>query len=670
MKPPTLSLCMIVKNEEEMLPRCLKSVKEFVDEIIVVDTGSTDQTVEIAKRFGAQVYDHTWEDNFSKHRNQSLQYATGEWFMYLDADEEIIEGTGPLIRTAILKETVDSITIEFISLYAGGERSYHTQQRIFRTDKGIHFEGRIHNRIVGVKKTRLYPIKIRHHGYNVAPKKAELKHERRIRILKREIKEDPENPVHHHYLAASYLSEPDYKRGAEEALFAIELADKKGAVENCFYAWTYYIAAASLYQLGRFDEARKICRLGINCFPDEPDIYFVSCQIAFRRNESAQLECDASKYLSLYEALSGGSNKKGHIHCVTFSQVWRIRWMMAINDARNDRKERYTHHVERAIQMAPSPADIYHASGRYYLETENLAKAQFELNRASKADPYHVETIYSQIELFIHMDDEVQEIHWWRELLRRTPDKKKKMLFEARKALHENRYKEARKILKALVAENTQNKDVLPLIAEYTLATEDFFDNATRLNGLLQQPDIDKDLILNLGLLLLRKQHTEDAHEFLRNAAVNKSDDPAVYLGLAGVYWRSGDFESCAASLDQVLELLSLSCDMEIASIEDLGGIFSIIGEKLSLDGNENAVLAAYTIAIEMNLHLPHIHQGLALAFQKKGFLEISLVHLRKALELSLNPSEILCHMGNVYRLMGNKKAAEFCYSKSREKSG
>jgi glycosyltransferase involved in cell wall biosynthesis/Tfp pilus assembly protein PilF len=661
---------MIVKNEEEMLHRCLKSVKDFVDEIIVVDTGSTDQTVEIAKRFGAQVFHHAWEDNFSKHRNQSLQYATGEWFIYLDADEEIIEETGPLIRTAIQCETVDSITIEFISLYAGGERSYHTQQRIFRTDKGIHFEGRIHNRIVGVKKTRLYPIKVRHHGYNVAPKNAELKHERRIRILKREIKEDPENPVHHHYLAASYLSEPDYRRGAEEALLAIELADKKGEGDDFFYAWTHYIAATSLYQLGRFDEARKICRSGINRFPDDPDIYFVSCQIAFHKNENDQLDCHASKYLSLYEALSKGSNKKGHIHCVTFSQVWRIWWMMAINEARKGRKERYTHHLRQAIQMASSPADVYHASGRYYLKTEHLAKAQFELNRAIKADPYHVKTIYSQIELFIHMDDEVQEIRWWRELLRRIPDKKEKMLFEARKALHENRHKEARKILKALLAENTQNKKVLPLVAEYTLVTEDFFDNVTRLNDLLQQPDIDKDLILNLGLLLLRKQYTEDAHEFLRNAAANKSDDPAVYLGLAGVYWRLGDIESCVASLDQVLELLCLSVDMEIASIEDLGGVFSIIGEKLNVNGNENAVLAAFTIAIEMNLNLPHIHQGLALAFQKKGFLEISLVHLRKALELSLNPSEILCRMGDVYRLMGNKRAAEFCYSKSREKSG
>ena len=69
---PTLSLCLIVKDEEEFLPRCLDSVKDYVDEIIIVDTGSTDSTVEIAKRYGAKVYHHAWENSFSKARNYSL----------------------------------------------------------------------------------------------------------------------------------------------------------------------------------------------------------------------------------------------------------------------------------------------------------------------------------------------------------------------------------------------------------------------------------------------------------------------------------------------------------------------------------------------------------------------------------------------------------------------
>ncbi len=85
----TVSLCMIVKNEEDNLPRCLESIKDIVDEIIIVDTGSTDKTVEIAKSYGAKVYYLKWNNNFSEARNESLKYATKDWILILDGDDEL-----------------------------------------------------------------------------------------------------------------------------------------------------------------------------------------------------------------------------------------------------------------------------------------------------------------------------------------------------------------------------------------------------------------------------------------------------------------------------------------------------------------------------------------------------------------------------------------------------
>ncbi len=83
-----ISLCMIVKNEEENLGRCLKSVQDLVDEIIVVDTGSTDKTVEIAKEYGAKVHYFKWCNDFSAARNESLKYASKNWILIMDGDDE------------------------------------------------------------------------------------------------------------------------------------------------------------------------------------------------------------------------------------------------------------------------------------------------------------------------------------------------------------------------------------------------------------------------------------------------------------------------------------------------------------------------------------------------------------------------------------------------------
>ena len=83
------SLCMIVRDEERYLAGCLESVVDLVDEIVVVDTGSTDSTPDIARRFGARVFNFQWVDDFSAARNESLRHATGEWIFWLDADERL-----------------------------------------------------------------------------------------------------------------------------------------------------------------------------------------------------------------------------------------------------------------------------------------------------------------------------------------------------------------------------------------------------------------------------------------------------------------------------------------------------------------------------------------------------------------------------------------------------
>ena len=140
----TLSLCMIVKDEEEMLPRCLAAVRDAVDEIVIVDTGSTDRTREIALEFGAKLIDLEWTGSFSDARNVSFDAATGDWLMFLDADEVLVEGDGERLRALTgqtwreafyLLETNHTGTLE------DGTAVTHNALRVFRNRPGTASRG-------------------------------------------------------------------------------------------------------------------------------------------------------------------------------------------------------------------------------------------------------------------------------------------------------------------------------------------------------------------------------------------------------------------------------------------------------------------------------------------------------------------------------------------------
>lgn len=138
-----ISLCMIVKNEETTLPKCLGSVKNFVDEIVVLDTGSTDKTPEIARQFGAKVNYFTWNNNFSTARNQALKYVTGDWILVLDADETLTPEIIPLLKSVINKE--EYLVINLVRQEVGSTQSpYSLVSRLFRNHPDIYFDRPYH----------------------------------------------------------------------------------------------------------------------------------------------------------------------------------------------------------------------------------------------------------------------------------------------------------------------------------------------------------------------------------------------------------------------------------------------------------------------------------------------------------------------------------------------
>lgn len=143
----SISLCMIVRNEEDCLGRCLSSVKEAVDEIIIVDTGSTDRTKEIAASFGAVVYDFEWIDDFGAARNYAFEQATQTFILWLDADDIIEKEDLKRLLTLKSKELpYDSITMNYhLTFDASGKPVYSLRRnRLVRRSCGFRWHGPVH----------------------------------------------------------------------------------------------------------------------------------------------------------------------------------------------------------------------------------------------------------------------------------------------------------------------------------------------------------------------------------------------------------------------------------------------------------------------------------------------------------------------------------------------
>jgi tetratricopeptide (TPR) repeat protein len=216
----TVSLCMIVKDEEAMLPRCLASVAEHVDELIVVDTGSTDRTVAIAESFGARVLHHEWTGDFSAARNVGLDAATGDWLLYLDADEVLADGDGPLLRELIgrtWREAFYLTETNHVGDLDDGVAVTHNALRLFRNRPAYRFEGRLHEQFAHrlpslPERIELSALRLEHFGYLGAVRDAKEKSRRNIELLERQIADGVDTPFLHFNLGSEHAAAGDVAR--------------------------------------------------------------------------------------------------------------------------------------------------------------------------------------------------------------------------------------------------------------------------------------------------------------------------------------------------------------------------------------------------------------------------------------------------------------------------
>ncbi|OAT80876.1 tetratricopeptide repeat-containing glycosyltransferase family 2 protein [Desulfotomaculum copahuensis] len=289
---PKISLCMIVKNEEQNIRRCLKSVAGAVDEIIVVDTGSTDATAEIAREYRARVHFFPWNDNFSDARNASLDLASGDWILFLDADEELAAGSGEALRRLAGGDAVDGYFVQIIN-YLGSEGYLEPCAdlvfRLFRNHKDYRFRGSIHEQIVDVileKNNRARyraaeEIVILHYGYLDRQIAEKGKIDRNLTLLKRELAATPGNRLLRYHYGVELYRAKKYKEAAEQLLQAAQGIDP----QTIYLPKLLRHIVLSCYAACEYAPALDIIRQGLELFPHYADLYYYGGMICFDRGE-------------------------------------------------------------------------------------------------------------------------------------------------------------------------------------------------------------------------------------------------------------------------------------------------------------------------------------------------------------------------------------------------
>jgi len=276
MPPAGVSLTMIVRNEEGNLADCLACVRDLVDEIVILDTGSTDRTKEIAAGFGAKVANFPWIDHFAAARNEALKHATGRWVFWLDADDRLDEPNRQKLKQLFAALPEANVAYSMKCRCVGGRTETLVDHvRLFRNDASLRWEHRVHEQILpsirrGGGEIRFADVEIQHVGY-ADPNLRAKKLERDVRLLNMELVDQPNHPFTLFNVGQVYR---ELGRSAE-ALPHLQKSLAQSHWTDSIVRKLHALIAACLRDVKQPAEAVKACVEGRKDYPDDPELLYI-----------------------------------------------------------------------------------------------------------------------------------------------------------------------------------------------------------------------------------------------------------------------------------------------------------------------------------------------------------------------------------------------------------
>ncbi|MGM7683391.1 glycosyltransferase [Cytobacillus sp. Hm23] len=287
---PFMSLCMIVKNEEKVIDRCLSSVAHLVDEVIVVDTGSTDFTKKIVEKYTTNIYDFKWINDFSAARNYAASQATGEWILVLDADEYVDEENFKSFIQEIrndngIYDVYAPKILNFVGDFGEG-LVQNSHDRIYMNNGEISYYRKIHEQFKTQNnkplKTKQSSLLIFHSGYLKQTADEKKKNKRNKELLDKEMKSGAINAFDYFNFGNEYMSKGEYSKALESYIQAYKM---KADFRLAWVSATVIQIIVCLINLKRYNAALDVINDSEQIYPTSPELLYLKGDIFFHRGQ-------------------------------------------------------------------------------------------------------------------------------------------------------------------------------------------------------------------------------------------------------------------------------------------------------------------------------------------------------------------------------------------------
>jgi tetratricopeptide (TPR) repeat protein len=535
---PTLSACLIVKNEEKLIEQCLDSIKDVVDEIIIVDTGSTDNTIEIAKKWTGKIYFHEWQNSFSEARNYSISYATGDWILIIDADEKLEKDDVPVLRKVLKRSEFNSIFFSVLSyLPSGISKNY--SQRIFRRGKG-HYDGIVHNQLVCEGQSLATDIRIYHYGYNLDPEKMLKKFKRTEALLKNQVMENPTFGFAWMNLTRIYKCQELWDEAIKTAEEALNT--RREFLDAITYQMIMYDMAYSLFSKGEYDKAEKACRDILSLYPDNLDINFILGSISICKKDYQAAIRNYKKYLQISE----GEQKQPEFTSLivdTYASQGQAWNNIGSAHAELGQFDLAIDSYLKAISYKKDPIH-YENLARIYLKQNRIDDAAMIIREADKLG-MATDIMLSQLAEISYADGNINEaIDYIRKAIEKNNSELKHRMNLGRLLIVQGNLNEAEGIFENAMPSNPERPEILHNLAMINIKLLNRNRSLEYVNKIMALDGITSNQYMAMGNDWVNMKEYEFAMPFYEKCLQNDPKNSSALVNLATCYAELGRYES------------------------------------------------------------------------------------------------------------------------------